>query len=213
MHPPVDQYLLAGCGRCPLGATPDCKVHRWTKELLALRTLAQVEGVTETLKWGVPCYTVDGQNAFLIGAFNNYCAITFFKGILLADPEGRLEKPGPNSHAGRLLRFTALFQIEEQTLIIQQLIQEAIRVERAQLAIPPRTTSDPWPEELLEKMEEDPVFKSAFLALTPGRQRGYLLFFASAKQAQTRRGRIEKSEEKILNGIGLNDHYKRRNKK
>ncbi|MEL7428344.1 MAG: DUF1801 domain-containing protein, partial [Bacteroidota bacterium] len=108
----VDQYFLVGCGRCSLGGTPDCKVHSWTTELALLRSLVLETELREEVKWGVPCYTYEQKNVLLLSAFKEYCTISFFKGVLLDDPENLLQKPGPNSQASRVLRFTSIAEIE-----------------------------------------------------------------------------------------------------
>ena len=209
MNNQVDNYLLEGCGRCPLGGTPDCKVHKWTAELELLRTIVLDCGLTEELKWGVPCYTFQGGNVLMVSAFKEYCSISFFKGSLLSNTKGILEKPGPNSQAARLIKFTNTARIQEIEEDIRTSIYEAIEVEKAGLKVLFKKNPEPIPEELEQKFAEDPVLKSAFEALTPGRQRGYILFFSAPKQSKTRVSRIEKSVEKILNGEGLHDKYSR----
>lgn len=206
----VDMYLLEGCGRCPLGGTPNCKVHSWIEELRELRQIILECGLTEESKWGVACYTHSGKNVLLLSAFKDYCSISFFKGALLRHDLGLLEKPGPNSHAGRLIKIRSMQDIQENGAEIKACIFEAIEVEKAGLTVPARTNSESIPEELELKFEEDPMLKTAFEALTPGRQRGYLLFFSAPKQSKTRLSRIDKSIEKILNGEGLHDTYNRR---
>lgn len=206
----VDDYLLEGCLRCPLGGTEACKVHSWTEELKELRQLALECGLTEEVKWGVPCYTYSGKNVVLVSAFKEYAALSFFKGSLLSDPEGILQKPGENSQAGRLIKFIALEDIYELKQILQTYIFEAIEVEKAGLKVEFKANPEPIPEELQQKMDDDFYFKEAFESLTPGRQRGYILYFSQAKQAKTRIERIEKWTAKILNGEGIHDEYKSR---
>lgn len=208
----VDQYLIAGCGRCPLGGTPDCKVHRWTAELALLRDIVLDCGLTETSKWGVPCYTFQNSNVLLLGAFKAYCAVSFFKGVLLKDPQGILVKPGANSQADRVIKFTGIEEIEQVEADLKDCIYEAIEVEKAGLKVNFKKQPEPLPEELEMELEEDPVLKSAFEALTPGRQRGYVLYFSAPKQSKTRVSRIEKYVGKILNGEGLHDKYQSRKK-
>ena len=208
----VDQYLSEGCGRCPLGGTPDCKVHTWVPALEMLREIVLDCGLREESKWGVPCYTFQGGNVLLLSAFKDYCCISFFKGALLRDETGLLVKPGKNSQAGRLLKFTDVARIREIEDYIRAFIYEAVEVEKAGLKVVLKKNPEPIPEELEQKFAEDQVFKNAFEALTPGRQRGYILFFSAPKQAKTRVSRIEKSIEKILNGEGLHDKYSGRKK-
>ncbi|MCB9426065.1 MAG: YdeI/OmpD-associated family protein [Flavobacteriales bacterium] len=204
----VDIYFAEGCGRCPLGKTPDCKVHLWTQELELLREIVLQSGLQETCKWGVPCYTYNDKNVVMISAFKNYCCISFFKGALLQDTYQLLTQPGPNSQAVRLFQFTKLKEIQVIQNHIEAYIQEAIEIEKAGLEIPFKKELEPLPEELVQKFEEDPSLKSAFESLTPGRQRGFLLHFSQPKQSATRISRIEKCTPMILSGIGLHDKYK-----
>ena len=208
MNSKVDKYLMEGCGRCPLGGTPGCKVHKWTTELELLRTIVLGCGLTEELKWGVPCYTFQEKNLLIVSAFKAYCSISFFKGSLLSDAKGILDKPGENTQAARLIKFTNMAQIKEIEADLKTYIYEAIEVEKAGLKVNFKKNPEPIPGELENKFEEDPVLKTAFEALTPGRQRGYILYFSAPKQSKTRESRIEKSIGKILNGEGLNDKYK-----
>ena len=203
----VDDYLEEGCGRCPLGKTPDCKVHRWPMELEALRALVLECGLTEEIKWGVPCYTVNGGNVLIVAAFNDNCTLSFFKGSLLDDPAGILQKPGENTQAGRVVRFTSPEEIEKLRPILKAYVFAAVDAEKAGLKVEFAKNPEPIPEELEAKFDEDPVFRSAFYALTPGRQRGYILHFSQSKQPQTRVSRIEKCMPQIMAGIGLHDHY------
>lgn len=209
-NPQVDQYLTEGCGRCPLGGTPDCKIHDWIEELKLLRELMRDTGLTEERKWGVPCYTWEGKNVLLITALREYCAISFFKGALLEDAGNLLVKPGENSQAARLFKFTEPRQIIEIAEDIRFYIREAIEIEKSGRKIDFRQQPEPIPKELEEKFEEDPVLKSAFEALTPGRQRGYILFFSAPSQSKTRSSRIEKNISKILKGEGLHEKYRKR---
>jgi uncharacterized protein YdeI (YjbR/CyaY-like superfamily) len=207
MNPKIDNYLADGCGRCPLGGTNECKVHQWTEELKKLRTILLDCGLTEELKWGVPCYTYQNKNIVLISALRGYCAFSFFKGVLLKDPHNILEKPGENSQSDRVIKFTSVQQILESEEILKSYVSEAIEVEKSGLKVVFKKNPEPIPEELQQKFDEDPFFKTAFEELTPGRQRGYILYFSQAKQAKTRVTRIEKCTPKILNGEGLHDKY------
>lgn len=213
MSPQVDNYLAEGCLRCPLGSTPDCKVHSWPEELILLRKLVIKCGLTEELKWGVPCYTLNDKNVLLVSAFKGYAAISFFKGSLLSNPAGLLIAPGPNSQASRYLKFTDTRQIIEREATIKAYVFEAIEVEKAGLEVSFKKNPEPIPDELQQKMDEDPVFRSAFEGLTPGRQRGYILHFSQPKQSQTRMKRIEKYTPMILNGEGMHDKYKSMSRK
>jgi uncharacterized protein YdeI (YjbR/CyaY-like superfamily) len=206
----VDQFFVDGCGRCPLGGTPDCKVHLWPTELEVLRGLLLESDLHEESKWGFPCYTLQGKNVLMLGVFNDYCSISFFKGALIENDFGLLVKPGPNSQAARLIKFTSMDQIVQQESEIKDLIQQAIDIEKAGRIVEFKKNPEPIPEELLGQFNEDPAFESAFLALTPGRQRGYILHIGQAKQAKTRLARIEKYKPMIMSGIGLHDKYQRK---
>lgn len=201
----VEQYLLQGCMRCKFGGTPDCKVHRWTAELRLLRQIVLSTELTEEVKWGVPCYTLDGKNILIVSALKDYAMLSFFNGMLLADPEGLLEQPGPNSQADKLFRFTAEDQIRAREPYILACIQEAIALEKAGKRVEFRRTAEPMPQELIDCLAQDPELKLAFEGLTPGRQRGYILHFSAAKQSATRAARIEKQRGRILLGLGMHD--------
>ncbi len=205
MNPQIDLYLSEGCGRCPLGGTPDCKVHLWTEELVELRRILLECGLTEELKWSVPCYTLRGKNIALLSAFKDYAAVSFFKGALLKDPHNMLTSPGKNSQSDRRLQFTAVKIILEQEKIIKGYIQNAIEVEKAGLKVSFKKNPEPMPEELEEILSKNPDLKAAFEALSPGRQRGYILYFSAPKQAKTRYSRIEKYTSKILAGKGFHE--------
>lgn len=193
MNPKVDFYFT--------------KAKQWQEELLQLRTiLLGNQELTEELKWGVPCYTLDGRNVLLIHTFKTYCAILFFKGAILPDRSKVLVEQTKNVQASRHLRFTSLEQIIEMTPIIQATVQEAIEVEKAGLKVELKKTKDfTVPDEFQEKLDDFPALRAAFEALTPGRQRGYLLYFNSAKQSKTRAARVEKWTPHILSGKGLDD--------
>jgi uncharacterized protein YdeI (YjbR/CyaY-like superfamily) len=208
MNPKIDHYLREGCGRCPLGGTPECKVHRWTEELKRLRQLVQDCGLEEELKWGVPCYTFQAKNVLLVSAFREYCALSFFKGSLLSDSHGILKKPGENSQATRLITFMSAGEITEQAAVLKAYVREAIEVEKAGLKVDFQKNPEPIPEEFQQALQDDPYVRSAFENLSPGRQRGYILYFSQPKQSRTRFARIERSIAKILNGEGLHDQYK-----
>ncbi|MEL6672056.1 MAG: DUF1801 domain-containing protein [Bacteroidota bacterium] len=205
----LQTYLLEGCGRCPLGGTPGCKVQPWRTVLEGLREVIAECGLTEQMKWGVPCYTYQQSNVLVMGALKHAATLSFFKGALLGDPQGLLVKPGPNTQAARYLKFTSLAEVEQHAADIKAYVFEAIEVEKAGLKVEFKRNPEPIPEELEQKFAEDPLLKSAFESLTPGRQRGYILFFSAPKKAKTRFARIEKSVEKILNGKGLHDGYRR----
>lgn len=205
MNPKVDLYFAAGCGRCPLGNTPQCKVHKWPEAMQTLRMIILDCGLTEELKWGVPCYTWQKSNILILSAFNDYCALSFFKGALLNDPSGVLSKPGENTQAARLVRFTNIQEVVALEPALKAFIYEAIELEKAGAKVAFKKSPEPVPEEFQQKLAEIPALKTAFEALTPGRQRAYILHFSAPKQSGTRMARIEKCMEQILNGKGLND--------
>lgn len=212
MIPEVDKYLIDGCMRCEYGGTPDCKVNDWIEELKTLRMIVLEAGLTEELKWGVPCYTHNKKNVLTVSALKDAATIGFFKGALLEDPHNLLQKPGPNSQSARYMKFTSTDQIIEAEHFLKEYIQKAIEVEKAGLQVEFKKNPEPIPDELQQKLDDDPVFKSAFVTLTPGRQRGYIIYFSQPKKPETRIGRIKKSVPNILNGVGLHDKYTSRKK-
>lgn len=206
MNSKVDLYLLEGCGRCKLHATPQCKVHTWAKELVELRRIVNSCGLTEELKWSMPCYTDGKANIVMITAFKESCVISFFKGALLKDPKKILQTLGENSQSTRVLKFTDVKTILKLEPVIKAYIFEAIEIEKAGLKIESKKVSEyKVPEELTSKFKKMPELKKAFEALTPGRQKGYLLHFSQAKQSATREARIEKYIPLIMKGKGIND--------
>lgn len=181
-------------------------VKRWQKELEALRATILECGLTEEFKWKHPCYTYQNKNIVLIHGFKDYCALLFMKGALLHDSEGVLIQQTENVQEGRQIRFTNLQEIVEMKAILKAYIFEAVEVEKAGLKVPLKKTSEfTIPEEFQSVLINDSIVKSAFEALTPGRQRGYFLHFSQPKQTKTRESRIEKCIPRILNGKGLND--------
>lgn len=206
MNTDVDLYLVNGCGRCSLGGTLACKVNTWREELQELRRIVLDSGLTEELKWSVPCYTFQGNNVVVVAAFRDYCAISFFKGALLKDVEGILEKPGEHTQGVRLIRFTDVGDILDMEPLLGAYIREAVEVERAGLDVEfPERTELVYPEEFQRKLEENLALKDAFERLTPGRQRAYILYFSAPKRSGTRTSRIEKCAPLILKGKGLHD--------
>ena len=196
--------------RCKLGGTPACKVNDWVEALKALRRIVLSCGLTEELKWGVPCYTFRQNNVLIVSALKEFCALSFFKGVLLSDPFGLLQKPGEHSQSARIVKFREVREIIEAEAMLKTYIFEAIEVEKAGLKVHFKKNPEPVPQELEQRLEGDPVLRSAFESLTPGRQRGYILHFSQPKQSATRVARIEKCVPKILNGEGLHDKYKSR---
>lgn len=182
------------------------KNSTWQKEYDLLRSIILECGLTEELKWGKPCYTLNDNNVVLIHGFKDYCAILFHKGVLLNDGDGILIQQTKNVQVARQLRFTSVHQISEMKTIIKAYIFEAIDVEQAGLEVElKKTTEFEVAEEFQEKLDEISELKTAFENLTPGRQRGYLLYFSNAKQSKTRTTRVEKCIPDILDGKGLND--------
>ena len=202
----VDHYLAEGCGRCSLGGTPACKVHRWTEELVVLRSLVLKAGLKEEIKWGVPCYTYEGANVVMVAAFKEYCSFSFLKGALLKDPKKLLESPGEHSQSTRMFRFRDVEEINKLKTTIQGFLKKAIELEKAGAKVVLKKITDyAVPVELSSRFKKNPSLKKAFDALTPGRQRSYLLHIGSAKQAQTREDRVTKCIPAILKGKGFNE--------
>lgn len=202
----AEAFFASGCGRCPKFDTPECKVHRWQNELALLRAIILDCGLHETMKWGHPVYTFDNANVLLIGAFTDYCTLSFFKGALLHDEADILRLPGENTQSARVVRFTGVREIEALDSVLKAYIFEAIEVEKAGL----KATFKPIeahtvPEEFQRKLDANPALRAAFEALTPGRRRGYLLHFSQPKQSKTREARIEKCVPAIFAGKGLNE--------
>jgi uncharacterized protein YdeI (YjbR/CyaY-like superfamily) len=207
MNPQVDKYLVDGCMRCKFGGTPNCKVNNWAKELEELRKIVIKSALVEELKWGMPCYTVNNKNILMISAFKEYACISFFKGVLLKDKEKMLAAHGESSQSARMIKYTNSIQIKQQSSIIRAYIEEAIEIENSGKKVEFKKNPEPIPEELMVEFNKDLKFKKAFHELTPGRQRGYIIYFSQPKSTQSKLNRIEKCRENILNGIGLNDRY------
>jgi uncharacterized protein YdeI (YjbR/CyaY-like superfamily) len=182
------------------------KAKQWQEEFEKLRTIILDCGLTEELRWGKPCYSFQESNVVLIHGFKGYCALLFMKGTLLKDPEGILIQQTANVQAARQIRFVSVREISKLASILKAYISEAIEVEKAGLKVIYKKTSEfKTPEEFLYKLNKMPALKTAFEALTPGRQRGYLLYFSGPKQSKTRESRIEKCIPLIFDGLGLND--------
>lgn len=192
MNPKVDAYLA--------------KSKHWQAEQKALRAIALSCPLVEDMKWGKPCYTLDGTNVVLIHAFKEYCAFLFIKGALLKNTSGLLVQQTDNVQSARQIRFTSVEQISKQKALVKAHILEAIAVEKAGLKVAFKKPSDyEVPEELQRAFDQDPAYKEAFYALTPGRQRSYLLHFSTAKQSKTRVTRIEKARPTVFEGRGHNE--------
>ncbi|WP_428233015.1 YdeI/OmpD-associated family protein [Flavobacterium sp.] len=192
MNPKVDFYFE--------------KDAKWQKEQEELRKIVLDCQLTEELKWGCPCYTFQGNNIVLIHAFKDYCALLFFKGALLSDTDGILIQQSKNVQAARQIRFTRLDEIADQKSILKTYVYQAVEVEKAGLKVVLKKTKEfEISEEFQKKLDENTKLETAFKALTPGRQRAYLLYFSSPKQSKTRESRIEKVIDQIIEGKGLND--------
>ena len=192
MNPEVDWYFN--------------KTQKWQEEIKKLRMIVLDCPLTEELKWGVPCYTFQKSNIVLMHVFKEYCAILFVKGALLHDVHGLLIQQTENVQAARQIRFTTVQEVVKMAPSLKAYIQEAVEVEKAGLKVNyKKATEFTVPEEFINKLEEAPGLQDAFEALTPGRQRAYLLYFSAPKQSKTRESRIEKYMQQILNGKGLND--------
>ncbi len=186
------------------------KAEKWQTAIEKLRTIVLDCPLAEELKWGCPCYAFEGTNIVLIHVFREYCALLFFKGALLSDPDGMLIQQTKNVQAARQIRFTDLKEIVKSERAIKAYIYEAIEVERAGLKVKLKKAEEfPIPEEFKLRLDKKPALKKAFYALTPGRQRGYLLHFAAPKQSKTREARIDKCTPMIMQGKGLTDDYDR----
>jgi uncharacterized protein YdeI (YjbR/CyaY-like superfamily) len=182
------------------------KSRQWQEELKELRRILLECELTEEVKWRTPCYTFQNHNVAFIGRFKDNCVLSFIKGALLKDPEGILIQQTPNSQSARIIRFTNVGQVLEKESVLKAYLKEAIEAERAGLKVKFRKVSESdWPEEFRIRLEADPALKKAFEALTPGRQRAYLLHFSGAKQSKTRSARVEKCAPRILSGKGLDD--------
>lgn len=192
MNPKVDAYMSGA--------------RKWREEMEHLRTILLDCGLTETLKWSKPCYVSGTSNVIVIQGFKEYCALLFFKGVLLQDPDDILVKTGENTRVGRQIRFTGVHEIVELEPVLKAYVRQAIEIEEAGLKVEPKKSADlTLPGELQDQMDKKPALKKAFYALTPGRQRAYIIYFSAPKQSATRVSRIEKSMQRILNGKGLTD--------
>jgi uncharacterized protein YdeI (YjbR/CyaY-like superfamily) len=190
----------------PLVTKVHAKEKRWSAEFVALRQLCLASGLNEQLKWGQACYDLNGSNVVLIHGFKDYCALLFMKGALLKDPMGNLVQQTRNVQAARQLRFASLAEIRKRTAAIKASIKEAIAVEKSGIKVPMKSVAQfDVPMEFQIRLDDDPELAEAFRALSPGRQKGYLLYFNGAKQAATRAARVEKHAPRILKGLGIND--------
>lgn len=200
----VDSYLTDGCGRCDHYQTPQCKVHRWTPGLVTLREVALASGLVETMKWGSPCYTLDGKNVAMLISFKDSYGLSFFKGAAMSDPDGTLESAGPNSQHARFLKFRAPDEASVRRAQAVAFLDQAMALERAGVKTAPAARPD-VPGELEARLAADPALRAAFDSLTPGRQRSHILHVSGAKATETRARRAEACAEIILTGRGFNE--------
>jgi uncharacterized protein YdeI (YjbR/CyaY-like superfamily) len=190
-NPAVDAYLS--------------KAKKWQEEMKKLRGIILACGLTEELKWGKPCYTFQNSNIVILQGFKEFCALLFAKGALLKDANGILKKPGESTQAARRIPFTNVREIVEMEPVLKAYIHEAIAAEKDGLKVDFKKNPEPIPEELKKKLDQRPGLKAAFAALTPGRQRGYILYLSAPKQSKTRESRVERCMPQILKGKGLHD--------
>lgn len=198
----IEDYFTKGCGRCDRFDTPDCSTRRWIDDINALRAMLLAEGLSEHVKWGHPTYMHADLNVAIMGAFREDHRLTFFDGALLKDPEGLLEKAGPNSQHPTMMRFTELGQVAERAETIKAYTREAMANAEKGLRAPQESHEVEMPEELIEALASDPELSEAFDALTPGRQKSWAIQIGSAKQSTTRANRAAKARDKIMAGKG-----------
>jgi uncharacterized protein YdeI (YjbR/CyaY-like superfamily) len=201
----IEDYFATGCGRCPRHATPDCATQTWAKGLHDLRALCRAAGLTETVKWGHPCYLHAGRNIAIIGAFRADFRLSFFNAALMQDPDAILERQGPNTSHPDMIRFTNAAQVATRAEVILAYLAEAMRYAEAGLKPPKQPTQLDLPDELTEALDADPELAEAFHALTPGRQKSYVLHLTSTQTPATRIARIAKARPKILAGKGATE--------
>ena len=202
----IEDYFTKGCGRCDRFETAECSTKLWAQGLADLRALCLAAGLEEAVKWGHPCYMAAGRNVVIIGAFRGDFRLTFFNAGLMADPEGMLEKQGPNTKAPDMMRFTDNGQVATQAKVILAYLAEAIGFAQAGIK-PERAASDvDLPDELIDALDDDPDLSEAFAALTLGRRRSYVIALAAAKAPATRVARIAKFRGKILQGKGATEY-------
>lgn len=201
----VEDYFSQGCGRCPRFATPECSTRKWSTGLKALRKICRDMGLAETVKWGHPCYMHADRNIAIIGAVRSDFRLNFMNAALMQDPEGVLEKPGPNARHPDMIRFTDNAQVTKLKPTIVAYLKEAMGYAEAGIKPAKEKRETDLPDELIDAMESDPELAEAFHKLTPGRQNSYVINLASAKTVATRISRIAKFRDKILAGKGATE--------
>jgi uncharacterized protein YdeI (YjbR/CyaY-like superfamily) len=201
----VEDYFASGCGRCERFATADCSTQRWRHGLKDLRNICRDAGLSETVRWGHPCYQHRDRNVVLLGAFRGDFRITFFEAALLTDPEGILERPGPNARHPSMIRFMDNVAVAQMQGTIVSYVQEAKRYAEQGIKASRQPREVELPDELVDALDSDPELAEAFHSLTPGRQRSYVITLTSAKTSATRTSRIVKFRERIIAGGGANE--------
>lgn len=206
MNPAVDLILAEGCGRCDQYKTPSCKVHLWPQQLRDLRQILLSTSLLEEVKWGIPAYTHQGKVLAMLAPMKDYCALSFMKGSLLDDPEGQLEFAGPNSRHGKLWKFHSGAEVSVHRAKILAFIEAAQQLEEEGRSVPKLSEETlEYPKVLREALEADAGLERAFKSLSLGRQRGYCLHIAAAKQEETQKSRLAKHIPRILEGKGMHD--------
>lgn len=201
----IEEYFSKGCGRCERFATPDCSTRPWSRGLAELRQICLGVELVEVVKWGHPCYMHADRNIVILGALRNDFRLSFFNAALMTDPEGVLEKQGPNTQHPDMIRFTKNEQVAAQRRTIEAYLIEAMGYAERGIKAPRQTSDLSLPDELVEALEADAELANAFARLTPGRQKSYVINLNSAKKAETRIARIVKFRDKILAGKGALD--------
>ncbi len=201
----IEDYFAKGCGRCARFATPDCSTRKWADGLDDLRRICLEAGLVETVKWGHPCYMHAGRNIAIIGAFRGDFRISFFNAALMKDPEGVLEKQGPNARHPGMIRFGGNSQVTRNAPVILSYLQEAMGYAEAGMKPPKEETKIELPVELVDALDADPELAEAFHNLTPGRQKSYVINLNAAKKSATRMSRIARFRGRILAGKGANE--------
>jgi uncharacterized protein YdeI (YjbR/CyaY-like superfamily) len=201
----IEDFFTLGCGRCARFATPDCSTRQWAAGLAGLRSLCLAAGLAEHVKWGHPCYMHAGRNVVLIGALRGDFRLNFFNAALMKDPDGLLEKQGPNTRHPDSIRFTANEQVAEQAEAIARYLAEAMDYADKGVTAPRATGEHPLPDEMIEALDIDVELAEAFAALTPGRRNSYAVALNSARQSATRVARIARFRDRILAGKGANE--------
>jgi len=202
----IEDYFSKGCGRCSRFDTPTCNALRWGDGQKALRRICQEAGLVETVKWGQPCYMHADRNICILGAFKDDFRLSFFNAALMKDTAGLLEKQGPNTQNPGMIRFTQNEQVAELADSITQYLLEAMGYADAGILPPKIKTELAWPDELVEALDADPAYAEAFHALTPGRQKSYILMINGAKKTETKIARIIKLRDKVFAGKGANEY-------